>query len=92
VASDALPFSIGHLHPGISPALVGINRLPILVRPFACPVSGRDGRVPEYRYLYEKLSFTVVSRVYLLSRAQASLGIAVFPSGAELKEVPSWDH
>jgi hypothetical protein len=43
VAGDALPFSTGHLYPSISPALVGIDWLPIRVRPFADPVSGCDG-------------------------------------------------
>src|ERR1019366_2050258 len=52
VAGDALPFSTGHLYPGVGPALVGIERLPILVRPFGGPFSSRDGRLPVYLDLH----------------------------------------
>jgi hypothetical protein len=52
VAGNAFPFSTGHLNPSISPALVSIDWLPLVVRPFADPVSGCDGRLPEYGYLH----------------------------------------
>src|ERR1019366_5092083 len=50
VAHDALPFSTVHLDPSISPALMGIDRLALVFRPFADPVSGCGGPFPEYGY------------------------------------------
>src|ERR1035441_7594127 len=52
VAGNALPFSTGHLNPSVSPALVSIDCLPLVVRPFADPVSGCDSCFPEYGYLH----------------------------------------
>jgi len=36
----------GHLDPGIGPALMGIDRIPLVVGAFADPVSGGDGGLP----------------------------------------------
>jgi len=46
-AGDALPFTIRHLHPGIHPAFMGINRLAIVADAFASSCTGGDGRVPK---------------------------------------------
>src|SRR5208337_2388515 len=51
-AGDALPFATRHLHPGVHPAFMGINRFAIAAGAFASPGPGSDRRVPKRGYLY----------------------------------------
>ena len=52
LSCDALPLSIRHLDPRVSPAVTVIERLAFLVGPFTYPQAGCYGRIAEYGHLH----------------------------------------
>ena len=55
VTGDTLPFTAGHLHPCIGPALIGIDKLSGWVGEFAGEAARHDGRVAKYCYLHIRI-------------------------------------
>jgi len=49
---NTLPFAVGHLHPGIGPADMFIERLPRRIGALTFEASRRYGGIAKYRYLY----------------------------------------